>query len=50
MRILTTQRDGATDRYRYVLTQDGTEVSWGQWTTERRVNAEVETMRMYISL
>lgn len=50
MRQLTTQHDASTDRYRYVLTQDGTEVSWGQWTTKRRVLAEVATMRMYISL
>ena len=50
MRTLTTQRDATTGLHRYVLTQDGTEVSWGQWTTQRRVLAEVAVMRQYISL
>jgi hypothetical protein len=47
---LTIQRNEKTGQYRYVLTQQGTEVSWGQPSTKRRVQAEIATMRMYLSL
>lgn len=50
MRTLTIETNSTTGQARYVLTQDGSEVSWGQWTDKRRVLAEVATMRQYISL